>query len=67
MRALLLQIRLPGLRAGLPGAALLVAAAAAWAQTLMIDPRDPALYREKPRASNCRVCGDPCHHSPGHP
>ncbi len=58
MRALLLQIRLPGLRAGLPGAALLVAAAAAWGQTLMIDPRDPALYREKPRASNCRVCGE---------
>lgn len=47
-----------GLRAGIPGALLLVAAAAAWAQTLMIDPRDPALYREKPRASNCRVCGE---------
>ena len=47
-----------GLRAGLPGAVLLVAAAAAWAQTLMFDPRDPALYREPPRTSNCRVCGE---------
>jgi outer membrane lipoprotein SlyB len=47
-----------GLRAGISGAALLVAAAAAWAQTPMFDPRDPALYREKPRASNCRVCGE---------
>lgn len=58
MRALLPPTWLPGLRAGIPGAALLVAAAAAWAQTLMFDPRDPALYREKPRASNCRVCGE---------
>jgi outer membrane lipoprotein SlyB len=46
------------LPAWIPGAALLVAAAAAWAQTLMFDPRDPALYRDKPRASNCRVCGE---------
>jgi outer membrane lipoprotein SlyB len=48
-----------GLRAGISGAALLVAAAAAWAQTLMFDPRDPALYREPPRtAASCRVCGE---------
>jgi outer membrane lipoprotein SlyB len=58
MRALPLPVRLPGLRTGIPGAALLIAAAAAWAQTLMFDPRDPALYREPTRASNCRVCGE---------
>ena len=46
------------MRAGISGTLLLAAAAAASAQTLLIDPRDPALYREKPRASNCRVCGE---------
>lgn len=58
MRALPPPTWFPGLRAGIPGAVLLVAAAAAWAQAPMFDPRDPALYREKPRASNCRVCGE---------
>ena len=58
MRAHPPPIWFAALRAGVPGAVLLVAAAAAWAQTLMFDPRDPALYRERPRTSNCRVCGE---------
>jgi outer membrane lipoprotein SlyB len=35
-----------------------VAAAAAWAQGISIDPRDPALYREPVRTGTCRVCGE---------
>ena len=58
MRGLPLPAWLAGLRAGLPGAALLVAAAAAMAQNLNLDLRDPKLYREPPRTSNCRVCGE---------
>ncbi len=46
------------MRAGISGTLLLAAATAASAQTLMFDPRDPALYRDKPRVSNCRVCGE---------
>ncbi|MCC6211275.1 MAG: hypothetical protein IT513_09565 [Burkholderiales bacterium] len=46
------------LPAWIPGAVLLVAAAAAGAQNLNLDLRDPKLYREPPRASNCRVCGE---------
>jgi outer membrane lipoprotein SlyB len=40
------------------GCVAAVSAAAAWAQGLAIDPRDPALYREPPRTSGCRVCGE---------
>jgi hypothetical protein len=59
MRARAFPIRLAVLRAGLPGAALFIAAAS-WAQTMMIDPRDPALYRTpaRPTANACRVCGE---------
>lgn len=40
-------------------ALLSCAAAAAWAQGLVIpDLRDPALYREPARAGACRVCGE---------
>ena len=46
------------LRFGFHGTLLFVAATAASAQTLMFDPRDPALYRDRPRAGNCRVCGE---------
>jgi len=35
-----------------------VAAAGAWAQGTLIDPRDPALYREPARSGSCRVCGE---------
>jgi outer membrane lipoprotein SlyB len=50
----------PSLRSGLPGILLLAAAATAWAQNLVIpDLRDPALYRDPPRAAaTCRVCGE---------
>ena len=40
------------------GCVAAVVAAAAWAQGLAIDPRDPALYRAPARASTCRVCGE---------
>jgi len=40
------------------GCVAAVVAAAAWAQGLAIDPRDPALYRTPARASTCRVCGE---------
>jgi hypothetical protein len=40
------------------GCVAAVLTAAAWAQGLAIDPRDPALYRTPARASTCRVCGE---------
>jgi len=45
-------------RFGLHATLLFAAATAASAQTLMFDPRDPALYREPARTGNCRVCGE---------
>jgi hypothetical protein len=56
VRARPIALRVPGLRPGVPGALLLFAAAAAWAQ--IPDLRNPALYREPPRAATCRVCGE---------
>lgn len=58
MRILRLLLRPAGLRAAIPGVLLLAAAAAAPAQNLNLDLRDPKLYREPPRAGNCRVCGE---------
>lgn len=52
-------MRASPLPAWIPGAMLLAAAAAAWPQNLIIpDLRDPKLYREPARTSNCRVCGE---------
>ena len=51
----------PAIRSGLPGGLLLLAAAVAGAQGLVIpDLRDPALYRDPARTSagSCRVCGE---------
>jgi len=54
-----IALRLAVSRPGIPGALLLCAAAAAWAQGVVIpDLRDPALYREPPRTAACRVCGE---------
>jgi outer membrane lipoprotein SlyB len=58
VRILRLLLRPAGLRAAIPGVLLLAAAAAAPAQNLNLDLRDPKLYREPPRAGNCRVCGE---------
>ena len=61
MRALPPAFRLPDPRAGVAGVMLLLAAAVAWAQTLVIPAlRDPALSRDLPRAGagTCRVCGE---------
>lgn len=47
------------MRAGVLGLLLLFAAALAWPQGVVIpDLRNPALYREPPRSSACRVCGE---------
>jgi len=44
---------------GALGSLLLCAAAAVWAQGAgTLDLRDPALYRDPPRSSACRVCGE---------
>jgi len=50
--------RRPGLRPVIAGAMLLLAAAG-WAQNVLIpDLRDPALYRDPARTASCRVCGE---------
>jgi len=52
-------LRIAASRRGISGALLLCAAAAVWAQGVVIpDLRDPALYREPPRTAACRVCGE---------
>jgi hypothetical protein len=56
VRARSAALRLPGLRPAGPGALLLFGAAVAWAQ--IPDLRNPALYREPPRAATCRACGE---------
>lgn len=40
------------------GCVAAVLTAAAWAQGLAIDPRDPALYRQPASTGSCRVCGE---------
>jgi len=58
MRTLQPVLCLAALRPGLVAGMLFVTAAATWAQGMLIDPRDPALYREPARAGSCRVCGE---------
>jgi hypothetical protein len=60
MRTLQPALCLPAIRPGLVAGMLLVAAAAAWSQGTLIDPRDPALYRQPASTGtgSCRVCGE---------